>query len=85
MSKVTKFFDGLMIIPAIAAFYLFDSKVLSIRSTSGKSMEPTINGNSVLIVDKLFFKLFNKQITKGDIIVATQPIDPKTLICKRVA
>ena len=60
MSKVTKFFDGLMIIPAIAAFYLFDSKVLSIRSTSGKSMEPTINGNSVLIVDKLFFKLFNK-------------------------
>jgi len=32
-----------MIIPAMATFYLFDSKVLSIRSTSGKSMEPTIN------------------------------------------
>lgn len=84
MSRTKKFFEGLMIIPAIAGFYLFDAKVLSIRSTSGKSMQPTIHQNSVLIVDKLFYKLFNNQIKKGDIVVAYQPIDTKTHICKRV-
>ena len=47
-------------------------------------MEPTITENSVLIVDKLFYKLFNNQIKKGDIVVASQPTDPKTHICKRV-
>jgi hypothetical protein len=36
--KSNKFFESLMILPAMAAFYLFDAKVLSIRSTSGKSM-----------------------------------------------
>ncbi len=38
MNRGTKFFEGLIIIPAILSFYLFDSKVLAIRSTSGKSM-----------------------------------------------
>lgn len=60
MNKITKVLDKLMIIPAIASFYLIDAKVISVRQTSGKSMEPTIDGNSVLVVDKLFYKLFNK-------------------------
>lgn len=41
-NKSSKFFESLMIIPAIATFYLFDSKVISIRATSGQSMDPTI-------------------------------------------
>lgn len=80
----TRFFEGLMIVPAIAAFYLFDAKVLSIRSSSGKSMEPTIRENSVLVVDKLFYKLFGNPLKQGDIVVAYQPINPKVHICKRV-
>ena len=84
MNRRTKFFEGLIIIPAILSFYLFDSKVLAIRSTTGKSMEPTIRENSVLVVDRLFYKLFNNGIKKGDIVLASQPIDPKTHICKRV-
>lgn len=84
MKKGTKFLEGLIIIPAILSFYLFDSKVLGVRATSGKSMEPTISEYSVLIVDRLFYKLFNNGIKKGDIVLATQPIDPRTHICKRV-
>lgn len=83
-SKMSGVFSNLMVIPAIATFYLIDAKIISIRSTSGKSMEPTIKENSILIVDKFFYKLFNKEIKKGDIIVAVQPVDPKTHICKRV-
>lgn len=49
MNKITKVLDKLMIIPAIASFYIIDAKVISVRQTSGKSMEPTIDGNSVLV------------------------------------
>lgn len=35
-------------------------------------------------MDRGFYKLFGKKIEKGDIVVAVQPIDPKTFICKRV-
>lgn len=73
-----------MVFPAIATFYLFDSKVISIRSTSGKSMEPTIKENSILIVDRIFYKLLSQEIKTGDIVVSLQPVDPKTHICKRV-
>lgn len=83
-NKVSSIFSNLMVIPAIATFYLIDAKVISIRSTSGKSMEPTIKENSILIVDKFFYKLFDNGIKKGDIVVATQPINPKTHICKRI-
>ncbi len=73
-----------MVIPAIATFYMFDSKVVSIRSTSGKSMDPTIKENSLLLVDHFFYKLTSNPIKPGDIVVAAQPVDPKTHICKRV-
>ena len=48
-------------------------------------MEPTISENSILFVDRFFYKLFNNPIKQGDIVVALQPVDPKTHICKRVA
>lgn len=83
-NKIGTFAGNLMVIPAIATFYLIDSKIISIRSTSGKSMEPTLKENSILIVDKIFYKIFNNGIQKGDIVVAIQPVDPKTHICKRV-
>lgn len=82
--KIGNFFQGAMIVPAIAAFYLFDSKIISVRCSTGQSMDPTIKENSVLIVDKIFYKMLNKEIKVGDIVVAIQPVDPKTHICKRV-
>lgn len=60
--RSAKIFENLAIIPAIATFYIFDSKVVSIRSTSGKSMFPTISENSILIVDRFFYKIFGKTI-----------------------
>ena len=32
----------------------------------------------------MFYKIFGNDIQKGDIVVACQPVDPKTHICKRV-
>lgn len=80
----TKFHDVAMIIAAFSTYYLIDSKVLTVRSSSGNSMDPTITSNSILVVDKLFYKLGAQKIKKGDIVVALQPTDPNTHICKRV-
>ncbi len=82
--KLGDFFQSAMIVPAIAAFYIFDSKVISVRCSTGQSMDPTIKENSVLVVDKILYKIFNNDIKVGDIVVAAQPVDPKTHICKRV-
>lgn len=82
--RVWNIFENLAIIPAIATFYIFDTKIISIRSTSGKSMLPTVNENSILIVDRIFYKLLGNEIKKDDVVVASQPVDPKVHICKRV-
>ncbi len=47
-------------------------------------MVPTIKECSIVVVDKFFYKFRNPEIQKGDIVLAKQPIDPKTSICKRV-
>jgi len=46
-------------------------------------MQPTFNDSSVALIDRFLYKNFG-EIKRGDIIVATYPIDPKTQICKRV-
>ena len=83
-TKAKNIFEGLMVIPAIATFYFIDSKIVSIRSTSGSSMLPNVPENSVLIVDRFFYKLKNPHLSIGDIVLATQPTNPKVHICKRV-
>ena len=37
-----------------------------------------------MVVDRFFYKLLGNHIKKDDIVVASQPVDPKTHICKRV-
>lgn len=83
-NRLSNFFGNIIVIPAIATFYLLDQKVIAVRSTTGKSMQPTISENSIVVVDKIFYKLLNNNLKQGDIVVATQPTDPKTFICKRV-
>ena len=47
-------------------------------------MKPTLNENSIIVIDKFFFKYFDRwKIKQNDIVVAVQPVDLKTLICKR--
>jgi len=50
----------------IIFFALFNFRVSYI---SGNSMNPTLQNNSLIIIDKYLFKLFN--IQKGDILVVT--------------
>ena len=83
-ARLKQSIDTLLVIPIIATFYIIDSKIISIRSTSGQSMQPTINQFSILVVDKFFYKFRNPSLQKGDIVLAKQPINPSTNICKRI-
>ncbi|XP_054263614.1 mitochondrial inner membrane protease subunit 1 [Macrosteles quadrilineatus] len=49
---------------------------------SGPSMEPTLYTNDAILTEHLSPR-FNK-ISKGDIVVARSPTNPKQFICKRV-
>lgn len=45
-------------------------------------MEPTLNTNNILITDRISPRFH--RIVRGDIIIATNPINPTQSICKRV-
>lgn len=83
-SRLTQAAEALMVIPAIATYYFLDSKLVSVRSTTGSSMHPTIDENSIIVVDKFFYRLRTPELQVGDIVLATQPTNPQTHICKRV-
>ncbi len=77
------FWPNLMVIPAIATYYLFDQYVISFSSSEGSSMEPTIKSGDLIVVDRFFYKMFGN-LKPDDIIVAVQPVDPSVNICKRI-
>ena len=45
-------------------------------------MEPTLEDKGVFFVNKTNWK--KNRLKKGDVVIATSPIDKHTLICKRV-
>ncbi|KAM3855590.1 mitochondrial inner membrane protease subunit 1 isoform 2-T2 [Vipera latastei] len=49
---------------------------------TGPSMEPTIQNSDIVFSENVSSHFF--RIQKGDIIIAKNPADPKTNICKRV-
>ncbi|XP_039211851.1 mitochondrial inner membrane protease subunit 1 isoform X2 [Crotalus tigris] len=49
---------------------------------TGPSMEPTIQNSDIVFSENLSSHLY--RIQKGDIVIAKNPADPKTNICKRV-
>ncbi|XP_013391472.1 mitochondrial inner membrane protease subunit 1-like isoform X2 [Lingula anatina] len=48
----------------------------------GSSMEPTIKGGDVVIVEKISINFQN--IERGDVVLCRSPVDPRTLVMKRV-
>jgi signal peptidase I len=79
------------IVFTLATFYIVTSYGVEISSSDGDSMDPNIRSGDVLIIDKFFYKYLpsktennNLNLAKGDIIVATQPTNPKVKICKRI-
>jgi mitochondrial inner membrane protease subunit 1 len=62
--------------------------LLECKQCAGPSMLPTIGPyNEVVLEDRLTIRLANDPLTRlrrGDLVVATSPIDPKMTICKRI-
>ncbi len=76
-------YESLLLIPVFSLYATINKHLVSFVETEGPSMQPTFNDSSVTVIDKFFYKYF-REVKKGDIIVATSPIDPNTQICKRV-
>jgi inner membrane protease subunit 1 len=74
----------LVLLPVMSTYYLINEKVITSNKTEGDSMDPTIKNNGVVIVDKIFFKLFPQLLKKDSIIIAQSPIKPDIDICKRI-
>jgi signal peptidase I len=75
----------------LSTFYIVNSYGVEISSSDGDSMDPNIRSGDILIIDKFFYRYLptsavnNKlNLVKGDIIVATQPTNPRVKICKRI-
>lgn len=50
---------------------------------NGPSMEPTLYSNDILLTERISAKL--SKVSKGDIIIAKCPTNPRIHVCKRVA
>lgn len=74
--------DYLLIVPTISLYLLISEKVIVGNRSEGKSMEPTLQDSSMIIVDKFFYKLFG--LKRGDVIIAQSMVNPTMDICKRV-
>ena len=75
--------ECLLLVSTFSLYATLNKYVISFVETEGPSMQPTFNDSSVALIDRFFFKHFS-ELKRGDIIVATSPIDSKTQICKRV-
>lgn len=69
-----------MVLPALALYYLITENLVSINKAEGRSMEPTIKSNGILLVNRSPFR----SIQKDDIVIAKSPFKPTLDICKRV-
>jgi signal peptidase I, bacterial type len=75
-------YEMLLLIPIFSLYATINKYVISCVETEGPSMQPTLTESNIAIVDRFIYKI--KGIQRGDIVVATSPIDPNTQICKRV-
>ena len=75
-------YESLLLVPTFSLYAILNQYVVSCVETEGPSMKPTFNDSNIALVDRFYYKMVG--LKKGDIIVATSPIDPKTQICKRI-
>ena len=92
--------ENFMILPALSLYYLITEHVVSCNRAEGRSMEPHIKNNDVILVNRiknkyivqefqiiLYISIFNQftaPIQRNDIIIAQSPTKPILDICKRV-
>lgn len=72
----------------LAAYHLFTTCIADLRICSGFSMLPTLSheGDCVLVSPLPYFRPWSKSKSpsRGDLVVATSPTDPRNTVCKRV-
>jgi inner membrane protease subunit 1 len=74
--------ETFMVVPSLALYYLFTEHVVSVNKAEGRSMEPTVSDNSLLLVNRLPRSW--RGIVKNDIVIARSPYKTDLDICKRV-
>lgn len=74
--------DYFLIVPTISLYLFISEKVIVGNRSEGKSMEPTLEDSSMIIVDKFFYKFLG--LRPGDVIIAQSMVNPSMDICKRV-
>jgi mitochondrial inner membrane protease subunit 1 len=76
------FHEVLLLLPIFSLYGIINKYMFTFVETEGPSMQPTITDSSIALVDRFLYKY--KGLSRGDIIVATSPLDPSIQICKRV-
>lgn len=71
-----------MAVPSLAMFYLITEHLVSANRAEGRSMEPTVSSNSVLLVSKI--PKWTRNIERNDIVIARSPYKSDLDVCKRV-
>jgi signal peptidase I len=71
--------ESFMMLPALSLYYLITEHVFSCNRAEGRSMEPNIKNNDVILVNR-----WRKDVRANDVIVAQSPTKPTLDICKRV-
>ncbi|KAJ3776892.1 LexA/Signal peptidase [Lentinula raphanica] len=76
---------GLKLVNLACATHLFLEYVGTVSLMSGPSMLPTLaTSGEVVLEDRLTLRLNPNSLARGDLVVVRSPIDPTTIVCKRV-
>lgn len=53
---MNQFKENFMVLPALALYYLITEHLVSVNKAEGRSMEPTIQSNGILLVNRSPFR-----------------------------
>ena len=77
MLLVVKFSIAALLIALVVRWFVAQPFLVT-----GASMEPTLNPNEYLVIDKLFYNFFKPE--RGDIIIMRYPLDSSVYFVKRI-
>lgn len=78
------FWSSVLVIQFCGLMYTLRHTMFDLMTCIGPSMIPTMNPNGDLVLITRFYHSLNQAIKRGDVIVATNPNNPRLLVCKRV-
>lgn len=66
----------------VLIYYYIKTYICEVSLLEGPSMEPTLNEESVVLIDKL--SLLYRKIRRNEVVSLKSPLDSSVLLCKRV-